>query len=59
MPLYSFKCSNEKCQEQFDEKVSLTELDTKEIKCPKCESKAERLFVGPKISHTSWAFWRR
>lgn len=58
MPLYEFKCTDEKCAKEFEESVKLSEYDTKVIKCPTCEKEAKRKIsagVGP---HTTWKHWR-
>lgn len=58
MPLYTMKCTKEKCGCEFDEFIKLEELD-KEVRCPECKEKAERLIVNPKhFKHLSWASWR-
>jgi len=37
MPIYEFKCPNGKISEKF------VKLGTREIKCPKCRRKAEKI----------------
>lgn len=58
MPLYDFRCSDDKCGKEFEEKVSLTEFETKIVSCPECKAKAERQLTGQRIHHTSWKNWR-
>lgn len=58
MPMYSFKCTNESCGEEFDAKVSLSEFDTKVVKCPKCDTVSERKIVAQRSAHTTWRNWR-
>lgn len=37
MPLYNFRCTNEKCAQEFEKSVSLAEFDTKKVYCPQCQ----------------------
>ncbi len=37
MPLYDFVCSNNACNHEFEESVSLSEFDTKVVMCPICK----------------------
>lgn len=37
MPIYEFKCPNGRITERF------TSIDTKEIECPKCHQKAQKI----------------
>ena len=37
MPVYEFQCLN--CKAKFPLTLSLTDLDNKRYKCPKCKSK--------------------
>lgn len=58
IPLYEFTCTNEKCKKDFEEKVSLTEFDTKVVECPDCKTKAERKLSIQRTGHTTWKNWR-
>lgn len=40
---YDYGCTNEKCEFQFLVEHGMTE--TPEIKCPKCSSNAQRIFI--------------
>ncbi|MBU8871211.1 MAG: zinc ribbon domain-containing protein [Gemmatimonadales bacterium] len=45
MPLYEFTCK--KCGHNFEELISLSELESNQINCPACKSKRlERGFSG-------------
>jgi putative FmdB family regulatory protein len=58
MALYDFRCQNEKCGKEFEESVSLSEFDTKVVKCPDCQTEAKRVLGAMKSGHTSWKQWR-
>lgn len=58
MPLYSFKCPKEDCQHEFEERVPLTEFDTRIVKCTKCGTEAKRQVSAGSGPHTSWKHWR-
>jgi putative FmdB family regulatory protein len=59
MPLYDFRCHN--CNHKFEDSVSLTELDTKKVKCPKCKHpNTERLIsLTSAATKSTWSTWRR
>ena len=48
MPIYEFKCSNDKCEHRFDKLFIGYESDEeKEFQiCPKCGAKAKRIISG-------------
>lgn len=58
MPLYELKCTNEKCNHNYEKRIPLSEVDTHEAKCPVCESTAERVISSMPASHTTWKNWR-
>ena len=37
MPLYEFRCAD--CKKKFDLRLSLSELDRKRYRCPKCRGR--------------------
>lgn len=51
MPLYEYICK--KCQKQFSEVLSLKELGTKKIQCPKCQSADVEKVIEPFYAKTS------
>jgi putative FmdB family regulatory protein len=36
MPLYEFKCN--KCEQEFDKILTIKEMESVKLACPKCES---------------------
>jgi putative FmdB family regulatory protein len=56
MPMYDFECV--KCSSEFEEKVPLTEFDTKIVKCPKCGDPAKRKISGLRSVSSTWKNWR-
>lgn len=58
MPLYDFRCKSVGCEHEFEEKVSLTELDTKVVFCPKCGDEAKKVMSVQRTGHTTWKNWR-
>lgn len=58
MALYEFKCTNEKCGKEFEERVAISELDTTVVNCPDCGTKAERKVSLQRAVHTTWKNWR-
>ena len=48
MPLYEFRCPA--CKKRFDLRLSLSELDGKRYRCPKCNGrKLEKLVSGVSV----------
>jgi putative FmdB family regulatory protein len=58
MPLYDWRCQDDKCGHEFEESVSLTQYDTKTVKCPKCQTEAKRVLSAMRSTHTSWKHWK-
>ncbi len=56
MVLYDFRCT--KCKYEFEDRISIKDLKTAKITCPKCNSEAERLITGLKSPSSSWRSWR-
>jgi putative FmdB family regulatory protein len=45
MPVYEYKCSA--CRKKFSEKLSISQMEKRTPKCPKCGSaKTEKLITG-------------
>lgn len=59
MPLYTYTCEKTDCKHEFDELVSLSDVGTKKMECPKCHARAVRKMTAPRVVHSSTANWRR
>jgi putative FmdB family regulatory protein len=50
MPLYDYKCKEEKCEHKFEALVRKHDSDEK-VECPKCKSEnTERQISSPSVS---------
>ena len=48
MPIFTFRCTSETCEHQFDELRGFN--DTTEVKCPKCgNTEVERVYKSIKV----------
>lgn len=56
MPLYEYKCSNEKCQKIFSEILPMKDCD-KRMKCPDCGADAKKQ-LGCHIDTFAASKWR-
>lgn len=56
MPLYTFECP--KCGKEFDYSVSLSEFNTKVVKCPHDGEISKRKITPLKTTSTTWRYWR-
>jgi putative FmdB family regulatory protein len=51
MPLYEYMCR--KCDEKFSEALTVKEHDTKNPKCPKCQSTDVKKLIEPFFAKTT------
>lgn len=51
MPTYVYKC--QKCGHEFTLVMSVKEMETKKVKCPKCSSQRVAREITPFFAHTS------
>lgn len=59
MPLYEYSCTNDKCKEAFEKRVSLEDIKNEvKVLCPKCETEASREITGLRSPSTTWKHWR-
>ena len=47
MPIYRFYCNE--CGAQFDQSMSVTEVDKKRVQCPHGHENVQRVFSAPAI----------
>jgi putative FmdB family regulatory protein len=60
MPLYEFRCENEKCpavNEVVEVEVKLADLYTVLTECERCGEKMVRLMSKLRTKHGSWNRW--
>jgi putative FmdB family regulatory protein len=57
MPLFDFRCENPDCKYEFEQIVSLDDLD-KEVLCKNCGKPAHRQISKLKSISSSWKAWR-
>ena len=51
MPVYDYKCQN--CRKKFTTIMSITQYETKRVKCPKCKSTRVARVLQPFYAQTS------
>lgn len=51
MPLYEYICK--KCHKKFSEVLSITEHETKKVRCPKCQSHDLEKVIEPFFPKTT------
>ena len=60
MPLFDFKCTNEKCSDH-DQNVEILCKHGSTQKCKTCEQELIKVIIAPdipKVPHISWSKWR-
>lgn len=53
MPIYDFRCTDEKCQHSFER---LVKMDVLETNCPLCNEQAEKYLAQKKMSNVIFHF---
>ena len=56
MPMYDYLCTAKKCKHEFEENVPYDKSN--EVKCPKCGTLSEKVFVKAFKPHVSWSQWK-